>query len=315
MFDLLVKTAVLAAIAALLTRRSRHATAADAHRLWLVVLFSPVLVLTLNSVLPPAAFLIPRVDVAPASAMVPAGWVLAAYAIVAAVLLCRVAAGVWAVRRLRHGARLLDGDDLARLRPLAGDAHLDLREGELLVPVTTGVLRPCVILPQGWRELSRPALTAILRHEAAHVRRHDCAVALGGAVLEAVFWFNPTVWVASARIRWFAEMACDAEAATGMGRGEYAAELLDLSAGWAGVHSPRYAITAGAETHVARRIRLLIEGMEGTGRRGTLLPVAVIVMLLATVLSAGVRVSSSRTIDAPARGPDHGAAHSLRHGH
>jgi beta-lactamase regulating signal transducer with metallopeptidase domain len=315
MFDVLVKTAILAVIAALLTRRSQHATASDAHRLWLVVLFSPLLVLILNALLPPVAFLIPRVDVAAASTIVPGGWVFAVYGIVAAVLLGRVAIGLWAVRRLRLEARLLDGEDLARLRPLAGDPQLDLREADLLVPVTAGVLRPCVILPQGWRELSRSALTAILRHEAAHVRRRDCALALAGAVLEAVFWFNPAVWMASARLRWFAEMACDADAAVGMARGEYAAELLDLSAGWAGARSPRYAITAGAETHVARRIRLLIDGIECTGRRGSLLPTAVIVILLATILSAGVRVSSSRSVDATGWRFDHGAAHSLGHGH
>ena len=315
MCDVLVKTTLLMLVAAVLTRRSRHATAADAHRLWLVVLFSPLLVIAASAALPPVAFLIPRVDVARAAAGVRAEWLVMAYGVVAVVLLGRIGAGLWAVGTLRRQARPLGRADLARLRRLAGEPRLDLREADLLVPVTAGVVRPIVILPRGWRGLSLAALTAILRHEAAHVRRKDCAVALAAAVIEAAFWFSPAVWVASSRVRWFAETACDAEAEQGMASGEYAAELLELCAGWAGARSPRYAITAGAETHVARRIRLLIDGMGSSGRRGPLLPAAIVLVLLATVLSTAVRVSASRHIESSGWGFDHEFIHPHQHGH
>ena len=316
MFDVLVKTTVVTLVAAVLTWRSRHAAAADAHRLWLVVLFSPLIVFAGATLLPPVAFLVPRADVVGATAVgLWSQWMFTAYIAVAIVLLCRIGVGLRAVWRLRRQARALAPHDLEWLRALAGEPHLDVREAELRVPVTAGALRPCVILPRGWRELSRRALTAILRHEAAHVRRRDCAVALAAAAIEAVFWFSPAVWMASARLRWFAEMACDADAEKGMARGEYATELLDLSAAWAGARSPRYAITAGAETHVARRIRLLIDGMGRRGRRGPLLPAAIVLVLLATVLSTAVRVGASRSIESSGWGVDHAAAHSLRHGH
>lgn len=316
MLDVLVKTTLLVGLAAALTRRTGHGSAADAHRLWLMVLVSPLLILAVNAVLPPIAFLVPRADLSRLSAPgVSGGWLAGVYAAVAVILLGRVAAGLWGVSLLRRRALPLAGADLASVRALAGEPGLDLREADLLVPVTAGVVRPCVILPRGWRSLSSSALTAIVRHEAAHVRRKDCGRALVSAVVEAIVWVCPAVWIASARLRWFAEMACDAEAEKGMASGEYAAELLALSAGWAGARSPRYAITAGAETHVARRIRLLIDGMERRRTRRAVLPAAVIAVLLATVLSAGIRVSASRTIDSPARGFDHGFAQSHQHGH
>lgn len=293
MIDLIVKTAVLAALAGWLTRRSRLDAAADAHRFWVLVLISPVLLVAINAALPPVAYVVPRIAV---PAPVPVEWTLVVYLLVAGALLARVGAGIWSVRALSRGARRLGGEDLARLRALAGDAGLDIRESDLKVPVTAGVLCPCVILPRGWRHLAEPALLAILHHERAHVRRRDCTMALAGASLEAVFWFCPAVWIASARVRWFAEMACDAAAAREVGQQQYAGELLELAAGWAGARSPRYAVTAGAETHVARRIRLLIEGMPVDRRQRALLPVVLLVMIAATPLSGLVRFSASREV-------------------
>jgi beta-lactamase regulating signal transducer with metallopeptidase domain len=297
MIDLVLKTALLAAVAGWLTRRSRLDAAVDAHRLWMLVLISPVLLVAINAALPPVAYVVPRIAV---PSPVPSEWTLVVYVLVAGALLARVGAGLWSVRALSRGARRLGRADLARLRALAGDAGLDIRESDLKVPVTAGVLRPCVILPRDWRHLAAPALLAVLHHERAHVRRRDCTVALAAALVEAVFWFCPAVWIASARVRWFAEMACDAAAAREVGQHQYAGELLDLAAGWAGARSPRYAITAGAETHVARRIRLLIEGLPADRRQRSLLPVVLLLMIAATPLSGLVRFSGSRSVAPPA---------------
>ena len=306
MIDLVLKTTVLAAVASLLTRRRRLETAADAHRLWLLVLASPVLLVAINATLPPVAYVVPRVDLA---SPISNEWTVVLYGGIAAALLGRVAAGLWGVRVLSRRARRLGGADLARLRLLAADDRLDIRESDVKVPVTAGVLRPCVILPRGWQSLAEPALSAILLHERAHVRRRDCTIALAAAIVEAVFWFNPGVWIASARLRLFAELACDAQAASHLGGRQYAGQLLDLAADWAGARSPRYAVTAGAETHVATRIRLLIDGTPANGRRRLLLPAVLLLMILATPLSGLVRFSASREVR-----PAAAVGHDL-HGH
>ena len=318
MLDVLVKTTILAAVVAALTRRSGPATAAAAHRLWLLTLLSPLWVLAANGLSAPIAFVVPRTgSFGSVLAAAATEWTFAlalAYGAISVVLLARTAIGLGAVHRLVRGARPVTGSALLRLRLLAGDHGLTVCEAALPVPVSAGAWRTCVILPAGWRDFPVPALTAILRHEAAHVRRRDCALALAAAVLEALFWWVPAVWVASSRLRWFAEMACDADAARGMARGEYAAELLALSAGWAGVRSPRHAIAAGAETNLASRIRLLIDGMDG-GRRRAWLPIALVVLVLAGLLSAGVRFSASGSPVQAVWDFDHGPSHGHLHGH
>lgn len=306
--DLAVKVALCAAVAALVTRRISHASAADAHRWWVAVLFSPVAVLLANTAAPPVAYLVPRAEIASIVGSRGGAGVLWLYAAVAAVLLLRLALGLWSVSRLVRAATPLRGDDLAMVRRLSQVRNLDVRESQLSVPVTAGPLRSCVLLPRGWRSLSPAALTAILRHEAAHVRRRDCTQAVCAALLQAAFWFHPAVWLAGARMRWFAELACDAEAAGGMPPGDYASELLRLSAAWAGIRTPRQAITAGAETHVAARIRLLIDGVGTTDRGGRVLAFALLLMIPAIAASGLIRFSLAR--DLPARADfDHGGSH------
>ena len=165
--------------------------------------------------------------------------------------------------------------------------------------MTAGFFRPVVILPAGWRQLTPAAVEVILRHEAAHVRRRDPLVALTCAVVEAVLWFNPAVWIAGRQVRWFAEMACDAEAAAAMSGQAYAAELLQLAASWRGLKRPLYAVTAGADTDVARRIGLLIDELEGGWRRRLLIPILAIALLLAVPLArdgTGRRISPERQL-------------------
>jgi bla regulator protein BlaR1 len=307
--DLVLKTTLLAGGAWLLTRRTRPESAADGHRLWLLVLTSPLLILAANAAVPPLAFVVPEVELVRARAP---EWTPGIYLLIGSVLLARVAIGLWTVSGLSRSARRLPDGDLVLLRAIAGDARLDIRESDVAVPLTAGAVRPCVILPRGWRALAEPSLTAILRHEAAHVRRRDCTIALAAALVEAVFWFNPAVWIATSRLRWFAEMACDASAARGMGQDRYAGELLALAAGWANARSPRYAVTAGAETQVARRIRVLIDGPAVEGRRRARLPLVLLLIVLVTPVSALVRFSPWRPV-APAAAFDHVRSHFHAH--
>lgn len=291
MIDLQLKFALVASIAWVATRGITPANAASAHRVWLVVLLSPVLWLAGEWGFTPLVRATVRGELVPQVLVAPSSLVRSTFAFVylsvAAVLLVRVAVGVLAVARLLRSARRLG--DLER-SGLPVEALSDVREASLGVPVTAGFFNQAIVLPASWRDLPPSALEAILRHETAHVRRKDGAVALLVAVIEAVFWLNPFVWIAGRQLRFFAEMACDADASSSMDGQRYASELLRLSASWRAVRRPLYAITAGADTSMGRRITLLLDDLERGWRPRWILPVLAAVLIAAVPLAGTVRL-------------------------
>ncbi len=295
MIDLSAKWAIAAGLVWLVTRRTPPVHAAAAHRLWLVVLTLPLLWAIGSLVVTPAAYVQLRSGVIPTSIAQREVWLstvaFGIYVGIALLLLVRVGAGVNSVRKLVRASRSLSEHELSRADVTLADIRCDVREADVDVPLTAGFVRPVILLPRGWRSLSPTALQAILHHEAAHVRRRDCLGALGCAVLEALFWFNPAVWLATGRVRWFAELACDAEAARSMEGDSYASELLRLAAGWRRARRPMLAITAGAESNVARRIRLLLDQPPRT--RAVAIVAVAVALILTVPLSAAVRFDTA----------------------
>ena len=313
LIDLSVKWGALALLALALTRRTTPANAASAHRLWLAVLLTPFLWILGIACLSPAAYARVRSDVLPGLAVelgsAVTSWAIVIYTAGVSLLLGRVAIGVLAVRRFVHRSRPLRCTELAGVRAMAACARMRVLETDTDVPVTAGFFRPVIVLPAGWRSLSRSALTAVLRHEVSHVRRRDCLVALLGALVEALFWFHPAAWLASARVRRTAELAADHAALGPLSRTEYAEELLALAAGWHQARRPRHALMAGAETNVAWRIRSLLDEAERGVRRRPLLSLALGLMMIGTPVSAVVRVGGVKSaVEVPMHGP-HGHVH------
>jgi len=97
-------------------------------------------------------------------------------------------------------------------------------------PITWGVFRPIVLLPRTAISWPRERLHAVLLHELAHIRRRDSlANALSHAAC-ALYWPNPLVWIAAARLRREAEIAADdAVLNAGIKPSTYAGELLALA--------------------------------------------------------------------------------------
>lgn len=96
--------------------------------------------------------------------------------------------------------------------------------------VTWGLRRPKVVLPAaaaGWPD---ERVRIVLYHELAHVRRRDWLVLLGAEALKCVYWFNPLVWIACARLRQESEHACDDEVINrGVEATAYAGALVDIA--------------------------------------------------------------------------------------
>jgi TonB family protein len=111
-------------------------------------------------------------------------------------------------------------------------AGADIYESALTaVPVTTGWLRPKILLPETWREWDPGKIRAVLAHERAHVERSDWAMAAIAAVNRCLFWFHPLAWWLEHTLARLAEEACDDAALRQVEcHEEYAQVLLDMAA-------------------------------------------------------------------------------------
>jgi len=69
-----------------------------------------------------------------------------------------------------------------------------LTSASCVVPVTVGLFRPRIILPESSREWPQAQLDAVLAHEGEHVRRRDTLFQWLALLNRALFWFHPLAW-------------------------------------------------------------------------------------------------------------------------
>ena len=189
-------------------------------------------------------------------------WIVSAWLAGVLLLLARVFAGWWRVRRLHQRALLsLRSSRQHAADRIAGRLGLvrAIRIVELSgvdVPLVVGCLRPIVVLPiAAMAQLSAAQVEAILAHELAHVRRHDYIVNLMQTLAETLLFYHPAIWWLSARIRDEREHCCDdvAIAVCGDAAG-YAAALTELEAWRNGELSLAAAATGGSLLNRVHRI-------------------------------------------------------------
>ncbi len=117
--------------------------------------------------------------------------------------------------RLKKSSESAQHDDLQLFRAVSQDLKLH-RKPRLLVsrrisiPLAAGFLHPAVILPWDLSDsLERDALRTLLRHELAHLARNDDWANLFQLGAQALYFFNPAVWLLARRLNVEREIACD----------------------------------------------------------------------------------------------------------
>ena len=95
-------------------------------------------------------------------------------------------------------------------------------------PLTYGVLRPVILLPEDMERGDEAALTYILTHEYIHIRRFDSVAKLVFAAVLCVHWFNPLAWVMYILANRDLELSCDERVMDTLGGREKASYALTL---------------------------------------------------------------------------------------
>ncbi len=161
---------------------------------------------------------------------------LAIYLLGMLVVLGRYGRGWMRLGHLRREAQPMRAEGWQALsrnlsRRMGLDRAPEIRQSRRSVtPMTWGILRPIVLLPEGCDRWPASKRREVLLHELAHIRRRDC---LGNGIAQTagvIYWFNPLMWLALERMRVDRERACDDRVlSAGIAPSSYADHLLALA--------------------------------------------------------------------------------------
>ena len=127
----------------------------------------------------------------------------------------RILTGLVYVEKIRRDATLLHNEWSDRIHQLAERLNIDrlisLAESSAIqVPIIIGHFKPMILIPIGMcTSLSTEQLETIFLHEIAHIRRKDYLINLLQLVVEAIYFFNPFVWIVSGIMKREREHCCD----------------------------------------------------------------------------------------------------------
>lgn len=225
--------------------------------------------------------------------------VLVVWGIVSTLLLARLLLSLFILSlhgRRGHGDKraleLLSSlqNELGIQRPV----RLVVHEGS---PMTWGILRHYVSLPERCCAWSDQRLELALRHEMAHIQRSDALWLLLSQLALAFLWFHPVMWLVAGWMRREREMAADEIVIqSGTGRADYAEVILSFS------RSQRARQTALAMCRIVssdrgRVLEARIRNVLGSGRglhsiRGPLQILIVIAVVSLMTVSLSFAVSA-----------------------
>jgi TonB family protein len=213
------------------------------------------------------------------SSNAPVDWTPIIFGVLAAGVAFRLlwtAAGLWRLRRLRAAGTDVTANFAEQQQTVGTCAEIRCaRSAEQ--PVTFGLRRPVVLLPDSLLEQRANIQQAVVCHELMHVRRRDWVWLLAEETLRAVLWFHPAVWFALSRIQLTREEVVDAEVVqTTRERRAYVEALMAFAD-----EAPLTPVAAfSRRRHLFRRILLI-------SKEASMSPARVVVSCLVMALVAG----------------------------
>lgn len=245
LLDMAIKGSLILALTGAVAAVMRKASAAARHLVWSTGTIAVVTLPALSALLPGWALPVMPPESAPALVDARVGepaaggpvvwWVglwAAGTALVLGIFLLGRARVMWLAR---DAVPLERGHWPALATRLAGEMDVTrpvrlLQSRRSVMPMMWGLVRPTILLPReadGWSEgLKRD----VLRHELAHVGRHDYPSQMIARLACALHWFDPLAWFAARRLRIERERACDDRVMrAGSSPCDYASHLLDVA--------------------------------------------------------------------------------------
>jgi len=146
------------------------------------------------------------------------------------------------------------------------------------VPVSVGIWRPVIVLPEEALTWSPDRVRAVLLHESAHGERRDGLTHFLAQIAVCVYWFHPLVWLAERKMAGERERACDDRVlASDIAACDYAEQLVSIAR-----EAPRSlwrpaSLAMVKTSELEYRVRAILAlGI----RRGALKPLAVFALVL-----------------------------------
>ncbi len=279
-----MKSTILLAAGLVLLRCLRRQSAAVRHLVCLAALASAAAVPLLALWSPQWSFLIISLPAGPRGAagvgnnlatgqfswpmMLAAIWALGIF-----VMSVRAAGGWVVMLRARHrSTHFLDADGA------------EVRIGAVSTPLTCGVSRPLILLPEDARDWDEARLRAVLLHESAHILRRDCLAKYIAQASRALLWWNPFAWMVAPRLNREQELACDdVVLSAGIPADFYADVLLELARDCS--HSLALGCAMTGSSPLRQRLVHLFEWRKEAihARRRTAIAIPLLLLLMTTV--------------------------------
>ncbi|HYZ89385.1 MAG TPA: M56 family metallopeptidase, partial [Myxococcales bacterium] len=212
---------------------------------------------------------LPREADASRASFVTADWVRFALLLWASAALALLSRAGWGWAHLAKAARTAQPVVDSAWRQLLGDLVLEMRIARRVkllqgdepgVPVTWGVLRPCILLPADASTWPQAQRRAVLLHELAHVERLDALTQLGASISCALHWPNPLAWLAARRMHLLRERACDDRVLSAGARpSDYATSLLDIARSVHRSRGPAAALAMARKSQLEGRLVAVLD--------------------------------------------------------
>ena len=177
-----------------------------------------------------------------------------------------------------------------------------LSSSTIPVPITLGVFRPVIILPQSLLdEIDENLLISAVGHELVHIARRDYLMNLIYEFVYLPVWFHPAAWLIRRRIRQTRELCCDERVTSKLLRPDIYARSLVRMIGTSSLTTRMAADTTIGiveSDNLEGRIMFLLKSRNLTGRRKNIL-VLIASLLLAVPCIAATPFALSFEINQP----------------